>query len=1080
MQSRSVTRLSGISTISHGLSQQNFSGVNAQTQRHLSTTGVNPSFRTLNRRVSAKIFSRTAATTAVSESRRTFSDDFSTLSEKLREQLRQYESGAWTEQDRKEFLASQNPPKASAKSKNYVNESNQQQGKEKRKSKSHKQSRNQSTTSGSIYTDDYVERPEHLKIKLTSSAEFVQQLNASIHARRLEEEGTATPTGPIPSIPGFSLDEKYTKQIDEALAGWDEDEHVETLIRETNLLADEDGTPRLIEAEIVDSDTEAASAEEVYRSRSSSGLLRDSHMEAQINVLSSLTSMMMSENVNSDPNRVIWAGLGEDGTKLLPPLPNPQETISSLDWRTFLNLRKPHLWFPAARTMNRTIIVHMGPTNSGKTYRAMNRLMEARSGIYCGPLRLLAWENYEKMTAKGVKCALVTGQEAVEVPGATHCSSTVEMVDMTKIFDVAVLDEIQMLNSDDRGSSWTQALLGVLAREVHVCGDKTSLEFIRAVTELTGEKLVVNQYERLSPVTVQNGFVGSFSHLRRGDCVVVFNRKDVFLLRKRIEATTGKRCAVIYGTLPPDVRKKQAELFNDPDSGVDILIATDAIGMGLNLQIGRVIFKSLHKFDGGEFRMLHDTEILQIGGRAGRYNSEFSLGFVSVMFNKVDLEYVREVFTRSLPVMEKATLMPTMEHLILFLKRFPLIPLSQYLGNLRERAKLDGMYKLQNLESMIAVCLMIEDFGLDPNALVKLLFAPITPEKYQTQAVLFKWYAQKMLHGNPVPIPPATYLARPDVPVDESSFALLEETFANLDLYCWLANRFGKDLFSEYERAREDKKKVSDLIFEGLLSFTEQQFQAMKAARANAARNAEKAQQEQEAGEAASNSTILLDETTQLPEESPSITEAVVFHESFGEQARASAFWENNARANPVDVEDIPGIHRVDQVKAYEVDGVKRVEPSSVSSPYAQTADMLASMTVMLAATNMIHKAPTHSHNMDAKNVTLNGEDVEAEMRKAIQLLAIYQRALSGTNLAQLMELKTKYAEEIATTLEKNAESEIFASSSSMTMTGDVNNNDLLRCLDSSLTSSLVGEIFPATETLKTDEKQQQSCKEMD
>jgi len=109
----------------------------------------------------------------------------------------------------------------------------------------------------------------------------------------------------------------------------------------------------------------------------------------------------------------------------------------------------PHDWYSQARKLKRSLILHVGPTNAGKTHEALERLQAAASGIYCGPLRLLAWEVYEKLNMNGVLCELWTGQEVKEIEGSRHVSCTVEMADITRVYDVAVVDECQLLGDKE-------------------------------------------------------------------------------------------------------------------------------------------------------------------------------------------------------------------------------------------------------------------------------------------------------------------------------------------------------------------------------------------------------------------------------------------------------------------------------------------------------------------------------------------------------------------------------------------------------------------------------------------------------
>ena len=142
-----------------------------------------------------------------------------------------------------------------------------------------------------------------------------------------------------------------------------------------------------------------------------------------------------------------------------------------------------------ARRKTRKIVYHMGPTNSGKTYNAIEALAKAQHGCYLAPLRLLASELYDTLNEKGVVTTLLTGEEVIEQPGATHYSSTIEMARMNEDFDVVVIDEIQMMTDPQRGWAWTRALVNINADEVHLCGDHSVLELVEKILKLTGDDL---------------------------------------------------------------------------------------------------------------------------------------------------------------------------------------------------------------------------------------------------------------------------------------------------------------------------------------------------------------------------------------------------------------------------------------------------------------------------------------------------------------------------------------------------------------------------------------------------------------
>lgn len=262
-----------------------------------------------------------------------------------------------------------------------------------------------------------------------------------------------------------------------------------------------------------------------------------------------------------------------------------------------LGMQNPAEWHGPARSARRKVIFHVGPTNSGKTYHALRALATSRIGVYAGPLRLLAFEIYDRLNKglippvgadpEGVyprTCNLITGEEQRIDPDATLSSSTIEMLALNVKYDVAVIDEIQMIADEQRGSAWTNALLGLTADEIHVCGEETAVPLVQQLLADTGDEIIVNRYQRLSPLQVATqSMEGNLAGIQRGDCVVAFSRRDIFSYKHLIEQKTGLRCAVAYGKLPPEVRAEQALLFNKPDGDYPVMVASDAIGMGLNL-----------------------------------------------------------------------------------------------------------------------------------------------------------------------------------------------------------------------------------------------------------------------------------------------------------------------------------------------------------------------------------------------------------------------------------------------------------------------------------------------------------------
>lgn len=287
--------------------------------------------------------------------------------------------------------------------------------------------------------------------------------------------------------------------------------------------------------------------------------------------------------------------------------------------------------FPIARQIQRNIKIIVGPTNSGKTYEAIKHLMECESGVYLAPLRLLAMEIYDKLNSEGVPCNLITGEEKIIIPGAKHTASTIEMVNTNEVVDIAVIDEFQMLTDPQRGWAWTNAMVGVPAKTVYVIGNEQKLEATTKLYSHLNEPYQIIKKERFNELQVVSNLI-AIENLQKGDAIIAFSRKDVLSYATLLRENKYK-VSVIYGSLSPEVRRRQAAMFNSGQT--DILISTDAIGMGLNLPIRRIIFATIKKFDGEMVRELNVSEFLQIAGRAGRFGLHEN-GFVGALKNKVN------------------------------------------------------------------------------------------------------------------------------------------------------------------------------------------------------------------------------------------------------------------------------------------------------------------------------------------------------------------------------------------------------------------------------------------------------------
>jgi len=275
-----------------------------------------------------------------------------------------------------------------------------------------------------------------------------------------------------------------------------------------------------------------------------------------------------------------------------------------------------HKLYPARRLTRRWTAL-LGPTNSGKTHRSIEAMAAAEHGIYLSPLRLMALENQERIETMGVPCSLVTGEEEIIREGATHFCCTVEEFARFRHqhWDVVVVDEVQMMADSQRGWAWVDALVSAHTPQLMMTGPALIEPSLRTLCDLCEDKLVVQRTKRLSPVEVAR-HATTLERLEPGSLLVAFSRKLVLELKGMLESA-GKSVSVVYGALSPEVRREQARRFREGEA--DIMVATDAVGMGLNLPAHTLCFYTDEKFDGIQNRQLKVQEVKQIGGRAGRF-----------------------------------------------------------------------------------------------------------------------------------------------------------------------------------------------------------------------------------------------------------------------------------------------------------------------------------------------------------------------------------------------------------------------------------------------------------------------------
>jgi ATP-dependent RNA helicase SUPV3L1/SUV3 len=275
---------------------------------------------------------------------------------------------------------------------------------------------------------------------------------------------------------------------------------------------------------------------------------------------------------------------------------------------------------PSGHAAGRSVIAVLGPTNTGKTHLAIERMLGHESGLIGLPLRLLAREVYDKIVARigAAKVALITGEERIKPDNPRYWVSTVEAMPRELDVDFLAVDEIQLAADPERGHVFTERLFGARGRsETLLLGASTMQDAIRDL--LPGANFVTRH--RFSKLT----YAGQkkITRLPRRSAIVTFSAADVYEIAELVRRQRGG-AAVVLGALSPRTRNAQVELYQSGD--VDFLVATDAIGMGLNLDVDHVAFAGKRKFDGRSFRELSPGELGQIAGRAGRHMNDGTFG----------------------------------------------------------------------------------------------------------------------------------------------------------------------------------------------------------------------------------------------------------------------------------------------------------------------------------------------------------------------------------------------------------------------------------------------------------------------
>ena len=446
--------------------------------------------------------------------------------------------------------------------------------------------------------------------------------------------------------------------------------------------------------------------------------------------------------------------------------------------------------YPLARKMKRHFVLHIGPTNSGKTYDALEALKRAKKGIYLAPLRLLAFEIYDRLNDAGVKCNMITGEEEIFIEDATHSSATIETLSTSEIYDVAVIDEGQMIGEEQRGGAWTRAILGVCADEVHICSDESCVDLITAIIEECGDTWETRHNKRAVPLSFDSRRFVFPQSVEEKDALIVFSKQSVIAVTAELQRN-GIKASMIYGNLPYDVRMNEVQRFVNGETKV--VVATDAIGMGLNLPIKRIVFLETKKFDGHTRRLLNVSEIKQIAGRAGR-RGIFETGYYTSEFR---YQAIRRAVEGSVETISYARM--GIPENIIYLD----MPLSEILVRW-EDVEFSNLYEKADLEEEISLCKKLENVVSDKKLIYDFLMIGFRSSKQFLTELILKFAKAEEAGGASLNSRINDIVEAAIVPFDEDLDAMKMEELEDMYLVY--------DLIYAYLRKFNHRERLSEIV----------------------------------------------------------------------------------------------------------------------------------------------------------------------------------------------------------------------------------------------------------------------------
>jgi len=368
--------------------------------------------------------------------------------------------------------------------------------------------------------------------------------------------------------------------------------------------------------------------------------------------------------------------------------------------------------------------------------------------------------------------------------------------------DVCVIDEIQMIADRDRGWAWANALMGVPAKKVILTGSSNALKAVQELCDYLGEELEVIHFERKNELAMLPNPT-SMKHIEPQTAIVAFSRRDVLSLKQQLSEKYS--VSVVYGNLSPEVRREEARRFREGES--QILVATDAIAMGLNLPIKTLLFSKDNKFDGLRRRELLPTEVLQISGRAGRYGFE-EKGYVGALDENA-LATITSAFHMPLPDLElPVSVMASLEHVMLIGEILETDNILDILAFFADNMEFEGPFVAANIDSMLEIAAIVSEYTLDLKTRFFLSCAPASISSPYIESVFHRYIRQIEAGGKVLYIPPR------DLPAFAQTNDMLlnaEDRVREISLYLWLSFKF-PDIFEDTAKAIAARVRLNNFI----------------------------------------------------------------------------------------------------------------------------------------------------------------------------------------------------------------------------------------------------------------------------